>query len=456
MSSRDISADLANHFGQDVTTLAICWKITRKDGEVYAFTSCDEDLVIDGITYKSMNMSETTAFETTGDATVSNMEIDTFLDHDDVTQIDLETGLFDSADVEVCIVNYEDLGQGKLKVLKGEFGEVEIGDDIAKVELRSMAQKLNQKIGRKYTNQCDADLGDARCGVDLSEYEETGTITHVVNRKQFGDTSRTESEEYFRYGIITFTSGYNNGYSFEIKQFYTQDIIDCIQMNRSDKWILASGNILGIYNIGDDIDVTWTAASGATTTSKYTVADIIFDPIIGEVSYDGNAYDIDYMWSAGVEITGDPFNLSDGDEETTTMKEGDTFEIVNSTNQNGEYEVSSVSYSDGTTTINVTEKINIPREAGGTYIYLDNSVYGYIIPTWSGLTASIPFSDTNMFELWFETPFSVRAGDTYKIYPGCDKFKTTCINKFDNVINFRGFDMIPGRDEAMKYPDAHF
>ena len=34
-------------------------------------------------------------------------------------------------------------------------------------------------------------------------------------------------------------------------------------------------------------------------------------------------------------------------------------------------------------------------------------------------------------------------GDTFNIYPGCDKLQTTCAAKFSNLANFRGFPNIP-------------
>lgn len=46
-------------------------------------------------------------------------------------------------------------------------------------------------------------------------------------------------------------------------------------------------------------------------------------------------------------------------------------------------------------------------------------------------------------------PNDVAAGDTYKLYPGCDKQSITCTNKFDNDDNFRGFKYIPRVEEVI-------
>lgn len=40
-------------------------------------------------------------------------------------------------------------------------------------------------------------------------------------------------------------------------------------------------------------------------------------------------------------------------------------------------------------------------------------------------------------------PANIQVGDTFTIYPGCDKSLATCKAKFNNVINFRGEPFIP-------------
>lgn len=65
---------------------------------------------------------------------------------------------------------------------------------------------------------------------------------------------------------------------------------------------------------------------------------------------------------------------------------------------------------------------------------------------------------------FLSNPFDVSPGDLVRLYPGCDKRDTTCINKFalagtilfanGNIKNFRGEPFLPGRDELISYPDA--
>ncbi|UTC29886.1 hypothetical protein BAJUN_02800 [Bajunvirus bajun] len=57
--------------------------------------------------------------------------------------------------------------------------------------------------------------------------------------------------------------------------------------------------------------------------------------------------------------------------------------------------------------------------------------------------------------VFFQRPYhAMRSGDRYTIRPGCDKRRTTCVEKFSNILNFRGEPDVPGQDEYYKTPNA--
>jgi uncharacterized phage protein (TIGR02218 family) len=78
------------------------------------------------------------------------------------------------------LVNYENLTQALLKLWRGWLGEVTIRDGMHVAELRGMTQKLQMTVAKVYTTDCAADLGDARCGVDLGTFEESGSVAAVT------------------------------------------------------------------------------------------------------------------------------------------------------------------------------------------------------------------------------------------------------------------------------------
>jgi hypothetical protein len=52
--------------------------------------------------------------------------------------------------------------------------------------------------------------------------------------------------------------------------------------------------------------------------------------------------------------------------------------------------------------------------------------------------------------IWGNEPASgLEAGDAVTVYPGCDKQRLTCINKFSNYENFGGFPDLPTKDPGL-------
>lgn len=85
--------------------------------------------------------------------------------------------------------------------------------------------------------------------------------------------------------------------------------------------------------------------------------------------------------------------------------------------------------------------------SGGLLTWLTGANAGLSVEvrTWASAGAAIV--------LYLKTIFPVVVGDTFKIQPGCDKLVSTCQNKFNNVVNFRGEPYIPGTDYLLTIPD---
>ena len=56
--------------------------------------------------------------------------------------------------------------------------------------------------------------------------------------------------------------------------------------------------------------------------------------------------------------------------------------------------------------------------------------------------------------LWSAPPMVFAAGARVTLRAGCDKSPETCREKFDNIVNFRGFPHMPGNDVVVSYPNA--
>jgi uncharacterized phage protein (TIGR02218 family) len=214
--AKTISSALAQHLAGEVTTLATCWQITRRDGEVLGFTDHVCDLEVDGVSYKAASGYTRTAIRGTADLAVDNLDVESVFSDDGITEEGLWAGRYDFAEVRMFLVNYEDLGQGILKLRRGWLGEVTIRDGMYVAELRGMTQRLQMTVGEVYAPDCSADLGDARCGVDLAALEESGTVSAVTSATVF-ETTLAQATGWYDGGELAWTGGANAGQTVAVR-----------------------------------------------------------------------------------------------------------------------------------------------------------------------------------------------------------------------------------------------
>lgn len=217
---KTISTELESHITGEVTTLALCWKLTRRDGTIMGFTDHDAPLMVEGVIYQAQTGFSPAAVVSHAGLAVDNMETEGMLAAGSITEADIMAGKYDFAEVQIFLVNYGDLTQGVLKLRRGWLGEVTLSQGRFRAEVRGLAQALGQTIGELYSPSCRAALGDVRCKVNLAAHTVTGSITSVAsgNRQAFTDSARSEASSVFASGKLTFTSGANDGLSMEVKE----------------------------------------------------------------------------------------------------------------------------------------------------------------------------------------------------------------------------------------------
>lgn len=105
----DIPAGLQSHLNTRETTLCWCWKITKTDGSVLGFTNHDRDLTFGGVTYEASTGFLGTEIESQLGMSVDNMDVYGAVDSANITEADIEAGLYDNAGIEVYLVNWDHL-----------------------------------------------------------------------------------------------------------------------------------------------------------------------------------------------------------------------------------------------------------------------------------------------------------------------------------------------------------
>lgn len=215
---KTISTALQTHLAGECTTLATCWKLTRKDTTVMGFTEHDRDITYGGILYKATSGFTPSSISTNANMAVDTQDIEGMLSSDSISEQDIFAGLYDSAQIEIFMVNYTDLTQGDIKLKKGWLGEVSLKNHQFIAEVRGLTQKLTQTIGELYSPSCRASLGDGRCQVNLSSHQFTTTVTTVTSKQRMVCASLTQASADFTGGTVLFTSGDNAGLGMEIKE----------------------------------------------------------------------------------------------------------------------------------------------------------------------------------------------------------------------------------------------
>lgn len=391
---KTISTAYSAHLQSEVTTIATCWKATLQNGKVLGFSSHTSDIVFGGVTYQAAAGFTPSTIAGNSTLAVDNLEVVGLLDSAVITEADLQAGLWDYAAVEIFEVNYADLTMGSMKLIKGNLGEVKIGRQQFSAELRGLSQKLQQVIGQIYSPSCRADLGDAKCGINLASYTVTGTVGSVsADNRAIFDAARTEP-------------GPPGGKAITGISIAQQAVVSCPGHTFSAGSLVILSDILGVVQVG----------------SYDTASPVVFHP------------------GSGATLNGRIYTLLSVGAGTFTI-DVDT-RLYNSDPTVGQSDPSLI-YSSYISGGNAT-----PATAAGTFDY------GKITFTSglnNGLSMEVKSSVPGQIVLQLPMPYQIAAGDTYSLSQGCNKdFVTGCKNKFNNVVNFRGEPHVPGNDVLMK------
>ena len=302
---KTLSTNFVTHLMGENTNLATFWKIARLDNVVQGFTNYDKDIIIDGVIYKAATGFNSTAFNQDNTLAVRNLEIESIISSDSITEADLIGGKYDYAAVDVFICRWDSPPSSlslnppqHILMVRGIMGQISMSNRRYNAEVRSISQLLQQQISTITTIECRAVFGDSKCTKNLLSITDELTITAVTNNLEFTVNS-LRPNGFYDLGEITFNSGDNNG----IKAMILSYANGVIQLFESLPYPLAVGDTL--------IAITTSLTDGLTITAvtnnrQFTVnssrANGFYD--LGEITFNsGNNNGIKAMvlsYSSGV------------------------------------------------------------------------------------------------------------------------------------------------------------
>lgn len=183
---RAIPSELQSRLASGVTTLAHVWRLTRRDGQVFAFSDHDRLLQFGELACEPMAGVSAGAVEKSVGLGIDTASISGALNSEAITEDDLARGLWDGARVDLYRVDWTDPSL-RVHLFAGRIGEVRRGVSAFEAELRGLQAALNTPVGRVFSRFCDADLGDAHCGKDIetAAFRGEGVVTEVLGAAAF-------------------------------------------------------------------------------------------------------------------------------------------------------------------------------------------------------------------------------------------------------------------------------
>jgi uncharacterized phage protein (TIGR02218 family) len=197
---------------RDLTTLAFCWRVQRRDGICLGFTSHDRDLEIDGLVYRAAPGMLPSAISVSDGFEPSTLDVSGALTSEAISESDLAAGRWDRAGVALFLVDWEEPEGERLPLARGELGDVAVKANGFEAELRGPAALLERAVVEQTSPECRAELGDRRCRVDMAARTKVTRVTAIVaeNVVEVADPAAGEPGAY-AFGRLRWIGGANGG-----------------------------------------------------------------------------------------------------------------------------------------------------------------------------------------------------------------------------------------------------
>lgn len=195
---------------RELTSVALCWRLERRDGVALGFTTHDRDLAIGGLAYRAAPGMLPSAITLTDGFDLDTLDIEGALSSDAITGADLRAGRWDGASVSVFMVDWEDPSGEALALARGELGEVTIRGDAFQAELRGPTAALERPVVEQTSPECRAMLGDRRCRIDLAARTRLTRIV-AVGEDSVEVADAAAGDNVYGYGRLRWLNGPNAG-----------------------------------------------------------------------------------------------------------------------------------------------------------------------------------------------------------------------------------------------------
>lgn len=208
---------LESHLQGEATSHCFAWLIHRRDGAVLGFTDHDRPLAVDGVACDPLTGLDSSEASTALGLSIAGGEVEGVLSSARVSDADIEAGRYDGAVIEVHLVNWSSPDQ-RMLLRRWTAGKIARAGSRFVMELKGAAAAFDAVRGRRVLRRCDAELGDARCGVDTADprYGGTGAVVQADAAELTVTGLEAFAPGWFTGGALTWKSGANSGVSLRV------------------------------------------------------------------------------------------------------------------------------------------------------------------------------------------------------------------------------------------------
>lgn len=194
----------------DLSTIAFCWRLQRRDGVCLGFTTHDRDLTVADLPYRATPGMLPSAIARSDGFDADSLDVAGALTSAAISAGDLAAGRWDGAWVTIFIADWDDAAGAPVPLARGTLGDVSMAGNGFTAELKGPTAALDRPVVEQTSPECRAQLGDKRCRVDMAARTRIARLTAVIAEDVLDVDTAADANAY-RYGRMRWISGANSG-----------------------------------------------------------------------------------------------------------------------------------------------------------------------------------------------------------------------------------------------------
>ena len=201
---------MAEFLSHVLATIALCWRLERRDGVALGFTSHVRDLVVDGLIYRAAPGMLPSSISVSDGFDADSVDVKGALTSSAIRAQDMQAGRWDGASLAIFMTDWESPGAEILVLARGELGEVSISGEAFEAELKGPTAALERPAVEQLSPECRATLGDRRCRVDMAGRVRLARVVASEDAIVTVDALEPSANAY-GYGRLRWIAGPNSG-----------------------------------------------------------------------------------------------------------------------------------------------------------------------------------------------------------------------------------------------------